>query len=82
VKEQNGWDDRSLHVNTETIEVLLEHGADVTARNDTHSTPLHLAASMGSHEVMRLLIKHGANINALDGNLKTPLHLASAGVSV
>jgi ankyrin repeat protein len=82
VKEQNDWDNRSSDANTETIQVLLEHSADVTARDDAYTTPLHLASSMGSPEIMRLLIEHGANINELDGNRKTPLHLVLAGVSV
>ena len=60
------------------VEVLLEHGADLTARDDTHSTPLHLASSKGSPEIVRLLIKRCADVNALDRNRKTPLHLASA----
>jgi ankyrin repeat protein len=48
VKKQN---DNSVYgrgrpkTNDETILVLLEHGADVTARDDTHSTPLHLASA-------------------------------------
>ena len=69
-------------VKAEFVWLLLEHGADVTARDDTDSTPLHLATSMGSPEIVRLLIKHGANVNALDGNREMPLHLALAKVSV
>jgi ankyrin repeat protein len=82
VKEQNDWDDRSSDANTEIILVLLEHGANVTARDNTHSTPLHLAVSIGSPETVRLLIKHGADVNALNGDRKMPLHLVLAGVSV
>jgi ankyrin repeat protein len=78
VKEQRDdvYHRRGPNANTETIQVLLEHGADVTARDDTHSTPLHLAASNTSPEIVRLLIKHGADINTLDGNRKMPLYLA------
>ena len=65
-----------------TVQILLEHGAGVTAWDDTHSTPLHLASSWDIPEIVRLLIKHGADVNALDGNNKMPLHLASARVSV
>ena len=28
----------------ETMSLLIDHGADMTAQNETHSTPLHLAA--------------------------------------
>jgi ankyrin repeat protein len=66
----------------EAVQVFLEHGADVTARDGTHSTPLHLAAADGSPKTARLLIEHGADVNALDGNLKTPLHLTSSYVSI
>jgi ankyrin repeat protein len=64
-----------------TVQVLLEHGADVTARDDTRSTPLHLALSRRSPKIAQLLIEHGADVDALDGNLKTALHLASSYVS-
>ena len=57
--------------------VLLEHGADVTARDNTRSTPLHRALSLGSPEIVQLLIEHGANVNARNGKNKMPLHLAS-----
>jgi ankyrin repeat protein len=60
----------------ETVQVLLSFGADVTVRDDTHSTPLHLASSRGSPEIARLLTEHGADVNAQDGNHKTPLLLA------
>ena len=63
--------------------ILLEHGADVTARIGTQqSTPLHLASSLVSPDIVQLLIKHGADVNALDGNCEMPLHLALAEVSV
>lgn len=85
MKEQNndpiGYDMWKFDTKVETVQVLLEHDADVTARDDTHSTPLHLAASEGSLEITQLLVKYGAAINARDGNGKTPLHLVSEIVS-
>ena len=50
----------------------------MVARDDTHSTPLHLAASMRSAETVDLLIQNGADVNAQNGNQSTPLHLAAA----
>jgi ankyrin repeat protein len=50
----------------------------VTARDVTHSTPLHLASSKWSAEIVGLLIRHGADINAQNMNLSTPLHLAAS----
>ena len=60
-----------------SVLVLLEHGADVTARDNTHSTPLHRALSLGSPDIVRLLIEHGADVNAPNRDHKMPLHLAS-----
>jgi ankyrin repeat protein len=67
---------------TETVRLLIEHGADVSAQDKTYSTPLHLAASDVSAETVRLLIEHGADVAAKDEGHRTPLHLASSWVSV
>ncbi|KAH9035978.1 ankyrin repeat-containing domain protein [Lactarius hengduanensis] len=69
--------DAKSHAKADTVRLLIGHGADVTAQDETKSTPLHLAASFGSAETVRLLIKHGADVTAQDGNFRTPLHLAS-----
>jgi ankyrin repeat protein len=71
-KKYNTYRDRIAN----NVRVLLEHGADVTARDDTYSTPLHLASSSDSPETVELLIGHGASVNAQDGNHNTPLFLA------
>ena len=76
------YDKENANAKAKTVQILLEHGAGVTAWDDTHSTPLHLASSSDSPKIVRLLIKHGADVNALDGNNKMPLHLAVASVSV
>ena len=60
----------------ETVQVLLEHGADITAQDDTQSTPLHLASSEGWVDVMQILLEHGADVNARDRRHSTPLDLA------
>ena len=59
--------------------LLLEHGADINARNDNGSTPLHLAAEDGSLEVVRVLLEHGANVGVQDNEGRTPLYVAAAG---
>ena len=59
------------------MRLLIRHGADVATRDDNHSTPLHLAASKRSAEIVDLLIRHGADVNAENGNRSTPLHLAA-----
>jgi ankyrin repeat protein len=75
------FDEGETNPTAKTVQILLEHGADVTMQDDIRSTPLHLASSNGSLEVARLLIKHGADVNARDRHLSTPLHLASSTVS-
>ena len=62
----------------EIVQLLVEQGADVTAKDRSFSTPLHLASSFGTPEVVRLLIERGADITAEDESRRTPLHLASA----
>ena len=61
----------------EIVRLLVEQGADVTAKDKSSSTPLHLASSFGSPEIVRLLIERGVNITAEDESRRTPLHLAS-----
>ena len=65
----------------EMVQLLIEHGADVTAKDKALSTPLHLASSQGSVKSVQLLIEHGADVAAQDESHKTPLHLASSLVS-
>ena len=62
----------------EIVRLLVEQGADVTAKDKSSSTPLHLASSFGTPEIVRLLIECGADITAEDESHRTPLHLASA----
>ena len=62
----------------DTMQLLIRNGADVTARDDTHSTPLHLASSKRSAETVDILIQHGSDVNAKDTNQSTPLHLAAS----
>ena len=71
----------TLGVRTDTVRLLIKHGADVSVPDKTHSTPLHLAALSGNSETVRVLLEHGADITVLDESHKTPLHLASSRVS-
>ena len=74
-------DETKSHAKANTVTLLIDHGADVTAQDKTSSTPLHLASSFGGAEAARVLIKHGADVAARNGNHRTPLHLASTRVS-
>ena len=65
----------------ETVKLLINYGADVTAQDETLRTPLHLAAFSGRIETVRLLIKHGADVTARDRSQKIPLHFTFSDVS-
>ena len=50
--------------NHAAVRFLLEHGADVNARNNGNSTALMLAAQMGDLAIVKTLLAHGAEVNA------------------
>eukprot|EP01147_Barroeca_monosierra_P003463 gene3463-6098_t len=45
----------------ETVQFLLEHGANVNSRNAQGATPLHDAAKRGNVSIIELLLQHGAD---------------------
>lgn len=66
------------------VRLLLDHGADVTARNGSDRTPLQeavmytrLSNMRPNTTVIQLLLDHGAQINACDTSGWTPLHEAA-----
>ena len=59
----------------ETVELLLDKGAEVNAKNRRRSTPLHWAIHDGAR--VRLLLSHGAAINAKQVEDRTPLYQAA-----
>ncbi|KAI9447774.1 hypothetical protein H4582DRAFT_2093077 [Lactarius indigo] len=58
---------------------LLNHGADVNARN-TNWTPLHVASFNMQLEAIQVLLEHKADINSRSNtNGATPLHVSLSG---
>lgn len=58
------------------VQILLEHGADVNARNQNRhwgTTPLHAAAHGNQKAVAELLLGHAADTRAVNLNGRTPL---------
>ena len=62
---------------TETVRLLLEHGASVDSRDSFNNTPLHKAALYMRHECIPLLLEAGADVNAIS-NFGTPLECAAS----
>jgi len=66
----------ALGRNLETAQLLLEHGADVNAKQAGGYTPLHQAAAAGLTEMAQLLLKAGADRGARCDQGKTPADYA------
>lgn len=67
------------------VEILLQHGADISSRGSGGELPLHVAASAGKPEIMKFLLSNGASISEKDNDGQTALHavaLASAAVAI
>ena len=64
----------------EVVELLLQRGADVNARNSSGTTAFMYAKSTalgnGSSAIMQCLVDHGADISARDNYGKTALQYA------
>jgi len=78
----DGW--TPLHLaaffgKTESVRILLNKGAEVTARstNPMQNMPLHAAAAGRHAEIVKLLLDHGAPANARQHGGWTPLHAAA-----
>lgn len=59
------------------VQLLLEHGADVNARDAYMQTPLHRCGRNWETATIRMLVEKGADVNALDKYKRTPLSIAS-----
>jgi ankyrin repeat protein len=57
-------------------QALLEHGAEVNAKQQEGFTPLHEAAQNGQLEMVQLLLQHGADVDAPKDDGQTALAIA------
>jgi ankyrin repeat protein len=69
--------DAAMRGNIETVRILVQHNADIKAKNFVGKTPLHYASERGHLDVVRLLLGSGADVNARMNDGSTPLHRAS-----
>jgi len=58
------------------VTALLQHGADINARNGNGSTALIMAAEHRHPSIVRILLGRGAEINAVSAHGHTALFLA------
>lgn len=58
------------------VELLLERGADIEAKDNLERRALHLAAAKMGTRTVGLLLGWGADVNAQDTYRRTPLHVA------
>jgi ankyrin repeat protein len=59
------------------LPILLEHGADLNAKDITGLTPLHVAAIIGQRESAEWLLSQGAELEPRDNFGDTPVHTAA-----
>jgi len=58
----------------DTLEKLLQEGADIELKNKFGTTPLSFVIYQNDNKLVEILLKNGANPNVIDGNgLYTPL---------
>ena len=61
----------------ESIQLLLDHGADVNAKGWSMSTPLIYATKAGHAPTMTLILRNGASVDEVDASNCTALHYAA-----
>ena len=64
-------------VHDKVVQLLLDHGADVNAKNERWATALHCASKWVDKDVAQLLLDHDANVNVENERLSTALHRVS-----
>ena len=63
---------------SETLDILLDNGADPNVQNNAGETPLHKAVAKNSLPSIESLIQNGANPKVENKSKQTPLRMAKA----
>lgn len=68
---------KALLEGVDSLQLLVEHGADPSAQNVRGDTPLHVAAYFGQTERVAYLLRAGAQFGACNLDGETPAHRAA-----
>ena len=60
------------------VQIWLDRGAEIDARDVSGRTALQIASSEGHNQIVEMLLDRGANVNARDDSGNTALHAASS----
>lgn len=76
----NGRNETLIHTaarqsDVATMQVLVEHGFSVNARDADGRTALHAAIEASDKDVILWLLEHGVDINAVDNHGRTALSM-------
>ncbi|KAF5685747.1 ankyrin protein [Fusarium denticulatum] len=66
-----------LSGNKDTVELLIDNGAEINVRCHRGQAPLHNSVLHGNDEITEFLISKGADVSMVDDERQTPLNLAS-----
>lgn len=61
----------------EIIQLLLDMGIDINAKDIKGKTALHLAAGQSNIGILKELVNRGADVHNIDKKARTPLHVAA-----
>lgn len=59
------------------MELLIEKGSEINAKDDDGNTPLHIASYGDSFKILKSLLKHGSNVDIQNNFGDVPLFYAA-----